>query len=149
MVAIRTTQRMLSAYADHDGWNAGRIEAQASMDLEEKLAWGVHIYQGLLDLEERAQSHAIRQPGAQADQLIELIPLLYQLWATTSDAYLERARMIQAQGYAVEGIDRFEATVEEARTLISNLALEEEIRPIEELLARARPDNPRPARYGD
>jgi hypothetical protein len=149
MPAIRTTRRLLSAYADREPWKEGHDEARGCLDVEEKLAWGVPIFKGLLDLEARAQAHALKGPSPEAEQLLELMPLFYQLWAEASEFYLGRARAFSESGYEVEGLDEFQATVEEARCLLGNLGLEEEIRPMEALMGLARPENPRPDRYGD
>jgi hypothetical protein len=149
MPALRTTRRLLTAYADKESWKRDHDEAQSCRDVEEKLAWGVHIFKGLLDLEARTQSRALKDPSPEAEQLLELMPLLYQFWAEVSEFYLERAREFLGKGFAVDGLDEFQEAVEEARCLVGNLALEDEIRPIEELLGRSRPDNPRPERYGE
>lgn len=149
MPAIRTTRRLLTAYADREQWKWDHDEAQACLDVAEKLAWGVHIFKGLLDLETRTQARALERRSPETEQLLELMPLFYQLWTEASEFYLERAREFLEKGYAVDGLDGFQETVEEARCLLGNMELEEQIRPMEELLSHSRPDNPRPERYVD
>ena len=149
MLTVRTTSRLLTAYADKESWQLDHGEAQTCLDVEEKLAWGVPIFRGLLDLEARAQAHAFKHPGSATDQLTDLMPLFYRLWADASEFYLRQARELVATGFAIEGLDEFAATVEEARCLVDNLNLEEQIRPIEELTHQAKPVNPRPERYRD
>lgn len=148
MPAIQTTRRLLSAYADTESWRRDHAEARSCLDIEEKLAWGIHVFRGLLDLESRAQSLALKNPTLEATQLLELMPVFYQLWTEASEFYLERSLTFVGTGFEVDGLDEFRETVEEARCLLGNLALEDEIRPIEDLIADAKPENPLPERYG-
>lgn len=149
MPATRTTRRLISAYADTESWRTDHAEAQSCLDVEEKLSWGVHLFRGLLDLEARTQALVLKGPTPDAGELLELMPLFYQLWTEASEFYLDRARSLLATGYAVEGLDEFQETLEEARCLLGNLGLEDQLRPIEELIADAKPENPRPERYRD
>ena len=149
MPTIRTTSRLLTVYADKEAWRSDHDEVQSCLDVEEKLAWGVLIFRGLLEIEARTQTNALKNPSLGAEQLFDLMPLFYQLWTESSEFYLEKARELVARGYAVDGLDVFQETVEEARCLLGNMTLEERIRPIDELIGQARPDNPRPERYGD
>ena len=149
MPAIHTTRRLLSAYADKEPWKQAHDKTQMCLDVEEKLAWGVHLFRGLVDLEARQQAHAMQRPDADAVQFLEVMPLLYQVWLDASEFFLDAARGFANCGYVVDGLEPFEATVEEARCLLENLALEDEIRVAEELISIARPENPRPDRYGE
>ena len=76
------------------------------------------------------------------------MPLFYQLWAESSDFYLARALSLTANGHVIAGIEAFEQTLEEAGTLLGNLEIESELRPIDELVALATPENPSTERYG-
>jgi hypothetical protein len=147
MPAIRTTRRLLTAYADREPWAIDHDEAGTCLVVEEKLAWGVPLFRGLLELEARTQDRARKAPDPDAEERLELMPLFYRLWLDASEFYLGRAEEFSEKGYAVAGLDDFRMTVEEARCLLGNLALEEEIRPIEELIGRSHPENPRPERY--
>lgn len=138
MSTVETTRGLLSAYADKESWNREHDQAQLCLEVEEKLAWGIWIFQGLLDFEARIQSHALKRPGPEMNRLLDVIPTFYQRWVEESAFYLEQARQLQAAGGDVEGVEAFEATLEEARCLIGNLKLEDEIRPIEELIGLAR-----------
>ncbi len=153
MATLRITRRLLSAYTDKESWKNDHkndhIEAQSCLDVEEVLAWGVTLYRGLNDMEARAQTRASGRAGTEEALMLEVMPLLYKLWLDASEFFLDRARGFVRAGYSVAGLEAFEATVEEARCLSENLGLEDEIRPIEELMARVRPENPRPGRYGD
>lgn len=149
MPAIRTTRRLLSAYAENEPWKTEYNRSQGCFDVEEKLAWGVPIFKGLLDLEARAQAQGLRKSSPEVDQLLELMPLFYQLWSEVSETYLKQAREFVEQGHSVEGLDEFQETVEEARCLLENLKLEENMHPIEKLIEQAKPNNPDPDRYED
>ena len=72
------------------------------------------------------------------------MPLFYQLWTGASEYYLERAGEFSRKGYILAGLERLQESVEEARCLLGNIGLEDEMPPIEELLKAARPQNPRP-----
>ena len=148
MTTIRTTRRLLAAYIDKEPRKGAFDEAQSCLNIEEKLAWGVPLFRGLLDLEVRIQSHPSRRPEAETALFLEMMPVLYGCWLDASEAYLEKAKGFARSGYEVGGLEAFEATVEEARCLCENLDLEDEIPPIEALSRLAKPENPRPARYG-
>jgi hypothetical protein len=149
MPAIQTTRRFLTAYADRGQGRGDHDEAQACLDVEEKLAWGVPMFQGLLEVEARAQARARKGLTPELEQLLEMMPVFYGLWAEASEFYLDRAREFVAKGHHVEGVDALQAAIEEARCLLGNLELEEQMRPIEELIAGARPENPSPERYSN
>jgi hypothetical protein len=140
MPAIRTTRRLLSAYAEQEPGKGIQNETLSYLDVEERLAWGVHIFRGLLDLEARAQAHALRRPSAEVELLLEVMPVFYRLWAEVSEHDLERAKESVQRGDTVEGLEQFQETLEEARCLLGTLGLED-------LLEQARPENPRPERY--
>lgn len=147
MADTRTTRRLLTAYADEEQWKRDHVEAQTCLNVEETLAWGVHLFRGLLDLESRAQFHAFNDPVRCVEELLEAMPEFYKSWLSSSERHLATAMKFQAKGYTVEGFDEFRACVEEARCLLGNLDLEDQIRPFEELASMARPENPRPERY--
>jgi hypothetical protein len=150
MTASRTTRRLLSAYADLEPWKRDHDEAQSCLDVEENLAWGVNLYRGLLERESRKSLQISRDfDQEEAASFFAEMTQFYQMWLNASEVYLDAARSFVGSGYVVDGLDAFEQTVEEARCLLGNLALESEIRPIEELIALAKPENPRPERYGD
>ena len=94
MAAIRTTRRLLTAYADEKESceKGGRDEAQSCLDIEERLAWGVQLFRGLMALEARTQAHALRETTAEVEQLLELMPLFYPLWIGVSERYMVSPR---------------------------------------------------------
>ena len=149
MPSIPTTRRLLTVYADKLPWTGNYDESKSCLDVEEKLAWGVHIFKGLLDLEARTQANALKKPTPEAEQLMESMPLFYKLWMEASEFYVERARAFQGPSYTVDGLDELQETIEEARCLLENMEVEEQIRPIEESIRESRPENPRPDRYKD
>jgi hypothetical protein len=148
MSTIRTTRRLLNAYADEgESWKGEHDQAQSCLEVQEKLAWGVHLFRGLMAVEARAQAYALRESTTEVVQLLEIMPVFYQLWIAVSERYLRTAQELIQTGFAVEGLDELREALEEARCMLGNLELEEEIPSIEELLGRARPDCPRPGRY--
>jgi len=148
MQSISMTQKILSVYANKEQWETAHDEAQSCSDLEEKLAWGLKLFQTLQDQEVRLQSNAPQALSAEVQKVLEDMPRLYQLWLVASETYLGMAQDFQTKGYMVDEIKTFAETVEEVRWICESMALEEEILPFEQLRQLARPDNPRPDRYG-
>ena len=145
----RTTSRLLRAYAPEEVWKRDHERVRSCFDLEDTLAWGISLFRGLVEMDARHQERLIRRDSNLVDQNVENMTYMYQAWVMASDYYLGKAREFVALDDTVEYLEEFEATLEEARCMIGNFALEDAIPPIEELSAEARPGNPDPTRYGD
>ena len=72
----------------------------------------------------------------------------YRAWVAASEGFLKVGMGLSEEGHDVEGLDEFRRAVEEARYQVELWDLEAELPPIEEARRFARPENPRPARYG-
>jgi hypothetical protein len=148
MTENRMTHGMLSAYADREPWMRDHEEAMSCLDLEEKLVWGMTVFRTMNRIEagllERiSEGH----DGLTASKLAD-IDACYRLWLDVSEDYLAVAQRLLAREYEVNGLDEFRATVEEARAMVGNNALEGTLPSLETLEGYARPENPDPSRYG-
>jgi hypothetical protein len=148
MSAISTTRRLISSYAECEPWKEHHDQAMLCWDVEEKMAWGINLLQGLSDLEARLQARVLG--GREAWQKLDLaeIEQAYRSWVTGSESLLRQAEALAEQGFPLDGLAEFRGKVEEVRCQIELWDLEPEIRPIEEALPLTKPENPRPARYG-
>lgn len=143
-----TTRMLLDAYAEQDeAWKADFHEAQACLDLEEKLSWGISLLRGLADLEANLQRAVLDRPNSSTDTLLEYIPAFYEMWLNASERHRKTCEDFLSLGYKVSSLDDFQLTVEEGRGIVGNLALEEQIRPIEDLLALVQSNHS--ASHGD
>ena len=149
MTIPSTTRRLISAYAGVESWKIDHIEAQLCRDIEDDLAWGVRLFDGLLEFEARIHSRAQGLPNEATLTCLGELSGLYAMWLGTSERYLELARKVKDWGYEIEGLDTFERAVAEARWIRESMSIEAEIRPYEELAGQLSPSNPDPVRYGD
>ena len=149
MPTFRETNRLLNIDADKESWKRSHDEAQSCLDLAQQLVRGVETYHEMLDWEAQTQRDTAPQSGPTTDQSLDLFPSLYQLWIYASEFYLEEALDFAGKGHAVAGLDEFRTTLEEARCLVGSWIFEEQIRPVEALIAGASPQNPNPERYRD
>lgn len=149
MPSLRPLHQRVSSYADREPWERAHEEAQSCFDIEERMSWGLRLFRGLMDLDSQIQARGLESFDAEAEQHLDSMVGLYRCWLGASEFYLERAKSFVGDDHEVDGLEEFEAAVEEARCLTENLALEAELPPIEELRMRVQPHNPRPDRYGD
>ncbi len=143
------TKRLMEAYAAAEPWGPGHGEAMACRDLEDLLADGILLFRRIGEIEAKHQRHALANRDEDVEGPLREIDDLYRSWVEASQRWLTKAERMSAHGYAVEGLDAFRATVEEARNVVGNTDLERDMKPLDELVASARPDNPRPDRYRD
>ena len=142
-----TTSRFLRIYADKEQWKLDHYEAQSCFDMEEKMEWGVRLFGVMLDLEARVQVLALKEQDSRMAEQLAMMPVLYQLWLEASEFYLDQAQKLMMSGHKLNKLDEFQSALEEARCLVGNLNLEEQILPFEALMSKAKPTNPRPERY--
>ena len=148
MSGNRTTQGMLSAYAEREAWLDDHHEAMSCLDLEEKLVWGMTVFRAMNKLESTILARSVDGDNHVAVAKLADIDACYRKWLETSEYFLSLAKNFHAKEYEVKGIEDFAATVEEARSMIGNNEMEAGFPPIETLDALIRPENPDPERYG-
>jgi hypothetical protein len=148
MPAIRTTRRLIKAYAESEPWKESHDRAMLSYEIEELITWGIHLFRGLTDLEATLQSRALAKKEAPDDRDWSEFEGAYRMWVSASNMILAPASELVEEGFQVDGLNEFRRIAEEARCQIELWDLEPEIRPIEEALPSIRPENPRPTRYG-
>lgn len=149
MGLIETTRRMISTYEKSEVWKRDHAQAMFCFDLEQVMALGLHLFRGLLDYEAGLQAAAWRGNLSADDPVWAKFDPLYGRWAVASERLLARADELAGEGFAVKDIETFRDAIEEARCMIENAALDAFALPIEEMMKRLQPENPRPDRYGD
>lgn len=149
MSLATTTKRLISAYADAEQWKAPHREAMLCRDIEDDIAWGVRLFRGLCEHDAKLQALVINGKVAPDDPALSEIASLYDMWVRAARQRLKFVNTMEKEGFSVEGAEDFQATLEEAECFIENSGFGERLPAIEELIQHARPDNPRPERYGD
>lgn len=149
MGLIDTTRRMISTYEESEVWKRDHARAMSCLDLEQVVALGLHLFRSLLDFEARLQAAAFRGDLSAEDPVWAELDPLYGRWAEASKRLLARADELAREGFSVSDIEAFRDAIGEARCMIENAALDAFALPIEEMMKRLQPENPRPDRYGD
>jgi hypothetical protein len=145
----RMTKKLMEAYAADDPWKPDHDQAMACRDIEDLLADGILLFRRIGEIEAKYQRLAFASRIEDVEGFVKEIDDFYRAWIEASQRWLMKAERMAAQGYTVEGLNAFRTTIEEAWNLVGNSDLERDIRPLDELIASARPDNPRPGRYRD
>ena len=130
MVTMAGTGKRLAAYAHEEPWK----EARDCFLLEQRLAWGVSMFRRLVEREGQLQREAIGKPTPALDAFFALTPLFYAAWVKASENHLARAEAFEGLGYAVDGIEEFRQTLEEAQTLVGLLECESDIPSMPQLM---------------
>ncbi len=149
MGLIDTTRRMISTYEESEVWKRDHAQAMLCFDLEQVMALGLYLFRGLLDYEAGLQAAAWRGDLSADDPVWGEFEPLYERWAAASERLLARADELAGAGFALKDIEAFRGAIEEARCMIENAALDPFALPIEEMIKRLQPENPRPDRYPD
>jgi hypothetical protein len=148
MLAFRTTGRLIQTYAESDPRTEGHDRAMWCRAIEEILGWGIRLLRGLAEIEAELQARALGGKVAPSDPVWAEHDRAYRSWVAGSEGFLKAATELSEEGYDVHDLDEFRRAVEEARCQVELWELESELPTIEEMRPLARPQNPRPARYG-
>jgi hypothetical protein len=143
------TKKLMEAYAAGDPWRPEHDQAMACRDVEDLLADGILLFRRIGEIEARNQRLALEGRIADIDGSLKETDDLYRAWVEASQRWLTTAERMAAQGFGVEGLADFRAAIGEAWNLVGNLDIERDMKPLDDLVASARPDNPRPERYRD
>ena len=148
MPAFQTTNRLIRVYAESEPWTEHHDRAMFCRSLEEVLGWGVIIRRRLAEIEVILQAQALEGEVPSSHPIWAEYDKLYRLWVVASEGFLKHGTELAEEGYEVDGLDEFRRALEEARCQVELWDLEAELPAIEEMRPFARPENPRPARYG-
>lgn len=141
------TKRLMEAYAADEPWKPDHDKAMACRDIEDLLTDGILLFRRIGEIEANYQRHALAGRDQNIEACVKEIDDLYRAWVDASQRWLMKAEQMSARGFTVEGLDAFRSTIEEAWNLLGNLEVERDMKPLDELVASSRPDNPRPERY--
>jgi hypothetical protein len=143
------TSRLIDAYASQDEpWKKDHNLAMKCRDAEDLIVNGLALFRTVSAIDVRTQ---LQGRGASEEFVQDCwteVRGLYQVWLDGSARWLTRIEMLSAQGYEIEGLAEFRATIEEVANILGNDEYEKEIRPLDELRGMLKPGNPRPGRYG-
>jgi hypothetical protein len=143
------TRRLVEAYAADEPWKVDHDGAMACRDTEDVIANGISLFQRIVEVDVKSQADGRGASEEVVESCWAEVESLYRSWLGASLKSLARAERLVNEGYDVEGLDEFRATIEDASNVVGNAELEKGIRPLDELKAMAKPDNPRPERYRD
>ena len=142
------TRRLLEAYAADEPWKVDHDGVKRCWEVEDGLSMGLDLYRWLSKRESKLQALAIAGELAADDPCWGELDAFRRVLLAGSRRWMERAERMEAAGYPVEGIEDFRLAVEEATAIIECAEFAETLPPAEELFRLARPENPRPDRYG-
>lgn len=140
---------LIVAYTGNERWKSDHIEAQLCFDVEESMAWGVRLFEGLKEFDARLESRALAKFDETVPRELDELASLYLMWLQGSEVGLSLAKDFASKGYSLAEFDAFEKAVLEARWICESAAIESQMQPYRESLDRLRPENPNPSRYGD
>ncbi len=143
------TRRLVEAYAADEPSKAEHDKAMACRDADDCVANGIRLFRRIAEVDARTQTVGRGASEQSIEECLVEIDSIYSIWLVASRRWLDGAELLMAEGYDVEGLDEFRATIEEAAILLGNADFEGEILPLDELMSSAKPDNPRPDRYRD
>jgi len=143
------SRRLISAYAVEEPWKKEHDEVKFCWIVEDSMAWGVRLFRGLCDEEARCQAHALRGQVDADHPFWAEIDESYRDWLGKVENVLSTADRLVGAGHTLKGLEEFRATIEEGRSVIGNAELAEELPSADEMIAGARPENPRPETYTD
>ena len=103
MQTIRRTRQLVSAYANGDTREVGHDEAQVCLDIEENLAWGVRIFDGLKAVDARLQAHFLDHPDTDSAAADDAILECYRIFRDACRSHLDSARPITRTDLTWEG----------------------------------------------
>lgn len=150
MSTINTTRRIVSAFAESgEEWKQEHGKVKLCLELEDCIKLGIYLFRHLTDLEARLQAKAIEGELSPDSSLWEDFEETYRTWLRGAEKHLTDTKVLTSEGYDVERLAEFVKVIDECKCMLANNAMESEIRPLDELAALAKPDNPRPGRYGD
>jgi len=113
-------KKMLSAYTEIESWNSDHDLAMNYLDVEETIAWGNHLFQGLSENDANWHAHVfegkIEFDQAKADDMTRN----YGAWLKASERLLEFVKELEAFGHEFSGAVEFRANCAEARALLKS-----------------------------
>ena len=152
MLAASLSNQFIKIYIEREFWLSNHIESEISGDVDEDLFWGIRLFQGLQDFDNRLGDLFARAQDPETmdtlDKVYEETMLQYKKWLQASERYLKVADFFVQRGYSLAALDSFNRTVAQARWIVETNEMEGEIQPLAAQVARLQLDNPDPARYG-
>jgi hypothetical protein len=144
---MELAERILTTYDEAEPWKADHDAAVQCLEMEKVVALGNRAYDLLSDFVAFWQDYVARGvlPFNKKDDRRH--GDAYRTWVETSMRKLGEIEKLTRDGHEIKGADELRAHLEEARSILESRALEDQMRPIEEILHLAK-GNPRPERYG-
>ena len=144
---MRNAERILAAYDAVEPWRADHDTAMQCFEMEEILAVGNMAYDLVSFIDAAWQDRVARGKVLFTEEDDRQIGELYRKWIEVSERKVGDIGRLAHEGYEVHGADTFLTHLEEARAILESRALEDHMRPVEDILPLAK-GNPRPERYG-
>lgn len=141
--------RILSEYAREEPWKRDHDDAMDCYEIEQVLSIGIHLFRFLVEFETFVIANGGKSSDRTVEQQLADCTLRMRSWITASERYAEATSQLATKGYEIKRLEEFRLVLEEAVCIVENSELESEMLPIDELMRRAKPENPDPARYGN
>jgi hypothetical protein len=108
-------------FADYgNGWPAAdHADAMVCRDLEERLAYGLHLYQLVQDRYQADRARLAASGKAYDLPAAKYVEQLLTLWVAPAAAAVRQIDAMEAKGFAVERAAEFRAAVLDARVSLS------------------------------
>jgi hypothetical protein len=113
-------ERMISAYAETETWKDQHDKAVLCFEIEEFIAWGNRIFQGLS--EDDAHWHGsvfFNQKVSFSKCLLEKLEQLYRDWLTASERIMSTIGDLEGWGFEIRGVEEFRRNCREVRGMFA------------------------------
>jgi len=113
-------KKMLSAYTEIESWKFDHDVAMDHLDMEETIAWGNRLFQGLSESEAIWHAHVLEGKIDFAQTEVDEIKANYRAWLVASEGLLHLVKKLEACGREVSGAADFRANCAKARALLKS-----------------------------
>jgi len=113
-------KKMLSAYTEIEAWKLDHDIAMDHLDMEETIAWGNRLFQGLSESEAIWHAHVLEGKIDFVQTEVDEIKANYRAWLEASEGLLQLVKRLEACGHEVAGAVDLRASCAKSRALLKS-----------------------------
>jgi hypothetical protein len=144
---MKNADRILAAYDEAEPWKADHDASMQCFEMEEVIAVGNLAYELISFIDATWQQYVARGKVLFKEEDDSQIGQFYRKWVEISERRIVEIESLTREGSEIQGADRFLILLVEAKAILDSRELEDQMRPIEDILPLVK-GNPRPERYG-
>jgi hypothetical protein len=131
---MELAEQILAASDEAEPWKADHDAAMRCFEMEKVIAGGNRAYDLISDFVAAWQDYVARGELPFVEEEDRRYGDFYRIWVETTERKLGEIEKLTGAGYEVKGADKLRAYLEEARSILESRALEDQMRPVEEIL---------------